>query len=401
MKQYYYKCSDCGKEYSAEEIEKNSVYLCPACGKAEKNRPLRGVLSALYDYENLAEKYTRDFFLRLKPGKFWDYAELFPLDTENGKVKNIDDEILKRLALSENPVLEYEYDEEKILLMDETRNPTFSYKDRATALVALKALQMKIGTIAAASTGNAGSSLAGIAARVGLKSIIYAPKNIPEAKRIQIEAFGAQLTVVDGDYDAAFDACLEDSAKNGWYNRNTAFNPLTIEGKKSAAFDIFIATKGNLPENIFVPTGDGVIIAGVYKGFFDLLQLGVIEKIPRLIAVQAKGSDAVVRFLQSGKFEYIPAQTVADSISAGAPRNLFLAAKAVRETDGFAVAVSDDEILSAQKEIARKFGILCEPSSASTFAAFKAAREKIGSQKNLLLITGNGLKDIEAIKRWV
>ncbi len=401
MQRYYYKCSQCGTEYSPSEIEDNFVYLCPKCGSTKKNQPLEGVLTLQFDYDYLRKKYTTEFFRNLTAGKFWDYAGLFPLEMKNNLPNKISEEKLARLSLLENPVLKYA--EENILLMDETRNLTFSYKDRASALVAVKAMQLGVDFIAAASTGNAGSSMAGISARLGLKSKIYVPKNIPEAKRIQIESFGAELVRVNGDYDLAFDVCLEDSAKNNWYNRNTAYNPLTIEGKKSAAFDIFIALKGELPDNIFVPVGDGVIIAGIHKGFYDLKKLNAIEKIPRLIAVQAEGSDALVRYLRTGKFEFVPANTIADSISAGAPRNLYLAADAVKSSGGFAIAVSDAEILSAQQTLARKFGILSEPSSAATYAAYlKVKNDKtVYGKANLLLITGNGLKDVEAIKNWL
>ncbi|NOX64778.1 MAG: pyridoxal-phosphate dependent enzyme, partial [Chlorobi bacterium] len=216
------------------------------------------------------------------------------------------------------------------------------------------------------------------------------------AKRIQIEAYGADLVVVDGDYDLAFDTCLEVSSKNNWYNRNTAYNPLTIEGKKSAAFDIFIQTKGNIPDMIFIPAGDGVIISGIYKGFTELLKLGWIEKLPQLIGVQSKKSDAIVRYLEQGKFEYQPADTIADSISAGAPRNLYMAAEAITKSAGKAIAVSDADILQAQKEFIRETGILCEPSSAATYAAFNKMRGEdfLAGKSVLLLITGNGLKDI-------
>jgi len=240
-----------------------------------------------------------------------------------------------------------------------------------------------------------------ICARLGLSARIYVPQSIPDAKRIQIEAYGAKLVIVDGDYDKAFDVCLEESKTNNWYNRNTAYNPLTIEGKKSAAYDIFISTKGNIPDVIFVPAGDGVIISGIYKGFKELLRLGWIDTLPKLFAVQSKGSDALVRYLETNTFEYKQADTIADSISAGAPRNLFMAADAVKESNGFAIAVTDEEILSAQKEFIKQTGILCEPSSASVYAAYKKliAQGKLNSyDKILLLITGNGLKDVEALK---
>lgn len=394
---YSYKCYNCREEFSPEIIEKEFHYLCPKCGKAERNKPLEGVLEVVYDYSEIKKRLSKEDFLKHIPGKFWLYPELFPL-----KSQDIPEEKLKRLALPQDLLLKYDIDDREVLVMDETRNPTLSYKDRASSLVVLKAIELGINEIAAASTGNAGSSLAGICARLGLISRIYVPKNIPGAKRIQIEAYGAKLEIVEGDYDLAFDVCLEASKKNNWYNRNTAYNPLTIEGKKSAAYDIFISMQGNIPDNIFVPVGDGVIISGVYKGFKELLTLGWIEKLPKLVAVQSSGSDALVRYLETGKFEYKPAHTIADSISAGAPRNLYMAAAAVRESKGFAMAVSDEEILSAQKEFIKLTGILCEPSSASVYAAYKKliSEGKINSsEKNLLLITGNGLKDIEALKR--
>ncbi|MCG6915385.1 threonine synthase [bacterium BMS3Abin03] len=397
MSSYKYSCIKCGTKYFSEIIEKEFHYLCPKCGKAEKNKPLEGVLEVIYDYEELKKSLSKEKFLDLTPGKFWLYPELLPL-----KSQSFPEEKIKRLALPEDLILKYDLNGREVFVMDETRNPTLSYKDRASSLVVLKAMELGIRELAAASTGNAGSSLAGICARLGLKARIYVPQNIPSAKRIQIEAYGAKLVVVDGDYDLAFDVCLEESKKNNWYNRNTAYNPLTIEGKKSAAYDIFISMQGNIPYNIFVPVGDGVIISGVYKGFKELLALGWIEKLPKLIAVQSSGSDALVRYLETGKFEYKPAHTIADSISAGAPRNLYMAANAVKESSGFGIAVTDEEILSAQKEFIKLTGILCEPSSASVYSAYKKliSEGKINSsEKNLLLITGNGLKDVEALRK--
>ncbi len=389
MGNYVYKCFSCKKEFTAGEIERNFVYLCPDCGNAEKNKPLEGVLTVEYDYKKIKSKLDREEFLKLPTGKFWLYPGLWPVD-----FSRINNRLLQRLALPADQLYEYELKGKKVLIQDETRNPTLSYKDRASSLVALKAIELGITEIAAASTGNAGSSLAGICARLGLKSRIYVPQNIPESKRIQIEAYGAKLEIVNGDYDLAFDKCLEDSTANSWYNRNTAYNPLTIEGKKSAAFDIFISTQGNIPQYIFVPVGDGVIISGIYKGFKELQTLGWIGKLPQLIAVQSEKSNAVVRYLETGTFKYKPANTRADSISAGAPRNLYMAAGAVKASGGYAVSVSDEEILSAQNEFIEQTGILCEPSSAAVYAAFRNNLLK----NSLLLITGNGLKDLDTLK---
>ena len=397
MSNYIYKCSSCQKEFESEEIESNFVYLCPSCGKAEKNKPLEGVLTVEYDYSELKKKLSRENFLKLPEGKFWLYPELWPVNFQN-----FNDNQLIKLALPSDQILKYNSGEKEFWIFDDTRNPTLSYKDRASSLVALKAIELGINEIAAASTGNAGSSLAGICARLGLKANIFVPRNIPEAKRIQIESYGAKLNIVNGDYDKAFDVCLEESKKNNWYNRNTAYNPLTIEGKKSAAYDIFISSRGNIPDVIFVPVGDGVIISGIYKGFKELLELNWIDKLPKLIAVQSTGSDALVRYLDTGKFEYKSANTIADSIAAGAPRNLYMAADAVKESNGFAIAITDEEILSAQKEFIKQTGILCEPSSASVYAAYKKLMftDKLNPADTiLLLITGNGLKDVEALKK--
>jgi len=408
MNHYFYKCFDCDSRFSIEEIEPVFRYLCPRCGKAEKNQPLRGVLWVEYDYEKIKRELGRRDFLNLTCGEFWHYRRLWPLDSceEQGRIilRDITEQQLNRIRLNTQPLLEYKIDERAIMFFDDTRNPTLSYKDRASIMVALKALQMGINEIAAASTGNAGSSLAGICARLGLKAHLFVPGSIPTAKRLQIQSFGAEIYLVKGDYDQAFDLSLKISSKKGWYNRNTAYNPLTIEGKKSGAFDIFIACGGKVPGVILVPVGDGVILSGIFKGFWELRQLGWIEKLPRLMAVQSEGSDALVRYLDTGQFEYRPALTVADSICAGAPRNLYMAAHAVKESNGKAITVSDDEILQAQKLLAQQTGLLVEPAAAASLAGYQKIKTKgmiSGSQSRvLLMMTGNGLKDVEALTRW-
>jgi threonine synthase len=408
MNHYFYQCFDCASRFSIEEIEPVFQYLCPRCGKAGKNQPLKGVLWVEYDYENLKRELNRGEFLNFACGEFWHYPRLWPLDfrEEKGRIilRDVTEQQLNRIRLNTHPLLENKIDERPIMFFDDTRNPTLSYKDRASIIVAVKALQMGIDEIAAASTGNAGSSLAGICARLGLKAHLFVPETIPTAKRLQIQAFGAEIYLVKGDYDQAFDLSLEISKKRGWYNRNTAYNPLTIEGKKSAAYDIFIAGGGKVPDIILVPVGDGVIVSGMFKGFWELRRLGWIEKLPRLMAVQSEGSDALVRYLDTGQFEYRLASTRADSICAGAPRNLYMAAHAVKESNGKAVAVSDEEILQAQKFLAQQTGLLVEPAAAASLAGYQKLKSKgmiPGSQTRvLLMMTGNGLKDVESLINW-
>jgi threonine synthase len=232
-----------------------------------------------------------------------------------------------------------------------------------------------------------------------LKSSIWVPENIPQNKRIQIQAYGAEIHLVQGDYDVAFDTCLEISRQLKWYNRNTAYNPLTIEGKKSGAYDLFILSGGKLPDLIFVPVGDGVVISGIYKGLWELKKMGWIEKFPRLMAVQASGSAALVRFLTDNEFVYSAAETIADSICAGAPRNLYMAAKAVTDTHGSAITVSDKEIMTAQQLIAHKLGILAEPAAAASLAGYLKVQSELEG-KILILITGLGLKDVASLQSW-
>lgn len=401
MEKYFYKCRDCGAEYSRREIEDKMIYLCPKCGTVEKNRPLKGILLINYDYKSLGKKYSAGYLLNLEPGRFWLYDFLWPLEKQGEKLRGIDGRLLGLIEL--NPLLHsFKYNNNEFSVLDDSRNPTLSYKDRATTLVVLKALQKGIKKIAAASTGNAGSSLAGICARAGLESVVFVPENIPESKRIQIQSYGAELLMVKGDYDLAFDTCMEIAEKKKWFNRNTAYNPLTIEGKKSSAYDIFILTKGKIPDMIFVPTGDGVILSGIYKGFWELKQLGWIKKIPAMIAVQADGSRAVADFCRTGRFNYKPASSIADSICAGAPRGLYTAFDAVNNSGGMAVTVSDKEILSAQEYAAAEYGILTEPSSAASFAGYRKLLKQ-GSAKGkkvLLLFTGNGLKDTSSLLAW-
>lgn len=405
MDHYHYKCFDCKAEFSIEAIEPTFQYLCPRCGKLEANQPLQGVLLIKYDYSNLKHQLHRKDFINQPAGQCWLYPQLLPLkfrrEQEQICFENISRTLLHRLRLTGHPIFEYEFEKRKILLFDDTRNPTLSFKDRASSLVALKALQMGIVNISVASTGNAASSLAGICARLGLRAHIFVPAGIPEEKLIQIQSFGAAVYLVDGNYDQAFDLCIEISKLKNWYNRNTAYNPLTIEGKKSAAYDLFVSMNGDLPDVIVVPVGDGVVIAGIYKGLWELQQLGWLEKLPRLIAVQAAGSDALVRYLTTGKFEYQAPETIADSISAGAPRNLFMAAHAVRQSGGEALVVSDREILAAQEILARQMGLLVEPAAAASLAGYLKLKNGLTERETvLLMLTGNGLKDAGALKKW-
>lgn len=297
----------------------------------------------------------------------------------------------------------------KLWFKDDTCNPSGSLKDRASYLVVAFARQRDVKEIVLASTGNAASSMAVVGAVAGLRIKVFLPASAPAAKRIQVLQYGAELIAVNGSYDQAFDQSLEYSERTGSLSRNTAYNPLTIEGKKTVAFEIvddLIRSGAGEPDHVFVPVGDGVILAGVYRGFEDLLKLGRINKMPTLWACQAEGSSAIVRALASGlrrATAFAQPQvsvTIADSIAVDVPRNGIQVLAKLQKYGGQAVTVSDAEILAAQKTLASGSGLFAEPSSNAAFTAWLKIRQTIAIEQTcVLLITGSGLKDVASAAR--
>jgi len=382
---YHFICNDCGNHYTPDEV----VYLCPDCSRKNKpGLPPYGVLKTLYHttagskpaYETLA----REGFLSLMP--FDRMGSLPPLRIGATPLYGVTWEEKGRKSL--------------VWLKDDSQNPTYSFKDRASATVSACCREKGIGTIVTASTGNAGSSMAGVAASQRQKAIVVVPASSPPAKLTQIILYGAQLIPVAGTYDDAFDFSIRISEHFGFYNRNTAYNPLTIEGKKTVSFELF-GQLGKAPDRIFVPVGDGVIISGVYKGFEDLLHLGIARKMPHITAVQAKGSDNLARNLGTKTFRSMKSRTLADSISVDVPRNFRMARKYMQAYGGDGITVSDEEILSASEALASSFGLFAEPAAAAAFAGFLShIRSGKGHDKEkvVVLLTGSGLKDVEPLK---
>ncbi|NNK49813.1 MAG: threonine synthase [Gemmatimonadetes bacterium] len=296
---------------------------------------------------------------------------------------------------------------DRLWIKDDSRNPSGSTKDRASLLVAAKAGEYGLDTVAAASTGNAGTALAAVGAAADLAAVVFVPATAPEAKLVQMLSYGARVIPVDGTYDDAFELCLAACREFGWYNRNTALNPFTIEGKKTAALEIARTMAPDVPDVVVIPTGDGVILAGVAKGFADLAASGLIDRIPRLLAVQPEGSAAIVRAWAAGAHDSEPvrgAHSIADSLTVEAPRNARLCLRRLRETGGAAVSVSDAEILSSIPRLASRTGVFAEPAAAAALAGLAAAL-KAGlvdkTESVVLLITGSGLKDVPAAARAV
>jgi len=393
----------CKTEYLPGQV----TYTCPRDG---------GNLDVVLDYDTIRQKFQPGDLTSRSEGSLWRYLPLLPVPDPGGEGTPLRAAgwtpvfTLKRLA--EKLGLE------RVWLKDESRNPTSSFKDRASAVVVARAREIGAEVIVTASTGNAGAALAGMCAAVGQKAVIFAPKSAPPAKVAQLLVFGAKVILVDGTYDEAFDLTIQAAQEFGWYCRNTGYNPFTAEGKKTGALEIWewyhqikdgMVKNGEAPSEapltVFVSVGDGNIIAGIHKGFKDLMALGWMEKMPRIIGIQAEGSAAIANAFEAGTEKIIPisAQTIADSISVDLPRDGVRAVRAARETGGTYIKVSDDEILQAIAALG-PLGIFAEPAGATAYAGLvKAAKQGVvkAGDPILVLNTGSGLKDVGAAMKAV
>jgi len=383
------KCVLCGREFTTAE----TFYTCPVCG-------VKGILDVVYDYDLIGRRLTKEKLAHNPERSMWRYVDLLPIAQR---------ELIPPLQVAWTPLyhvtrLGQSLGLSELYIKDDGRNPTASFKDRASAVAVIKARELGFDTITCASTGNAASSLAGLAASVALPTVIFVPERAPAAKVAQLLIFGAQVLLVKGTYDQAFDLCLEVSAEYGWYSRNTAINPYLSEGKKTASLEICEQLDWQVPDKIFVSVGDGCIIGGLWKGLRDLRALGFIDRFPQLIGVQAEGSAPLVKTWREGTEEIEPIipHTIADSISVGIPRDGIKALRAARESKGAYVAVSDEAILEAMRILGRDAAVFAEPAGATGFAGLlKMLREGQvqPDERVVVLVTGNGLKDTEtAIK---
>jgi len=383
MTDFQYRCSRCGKTYGRDEVR----YLCPQCGRDYRpGTPLVGVLEAEFDYADIGKRFQRS-----RP----DWNLFSPVER-----KYFPDYPAGNTPFAPAPRLGERLGRPNLWIKNDGLNPSGSLKDRASLLVVAEAARLGEGTIVAASTGNAASSLAAVCAAAGRRAVIFVPRSAPRAKLVQMLLCGARVIPVRGTYDDAFRLSLEYTQKRGGLNRNTAYHPLTIEGKKTVGLEIFAQNGMRVPDAILVPVGDGVIISGVHKAFRDLRAAGLCESLPRLIAVQAESSAAIHDYIVGGKFRPAPSPTtIADSISVSVPSNPHLARQAVLESGGFSVTVGDERILEAQALLAARAGVFAEPAAAASAAALLTdeARQRLDpAWQIVLLVTGHGLKDIEA-----
>lgn len=390
MSTYHLRCSECGQTAAIDAL------VCVHCAvHQEAGGAIRGILEVVL--ERLPEHFpdapvgSDAFILPFLPVS--DPKAQPPLPVGGTPLLDV-------------PRLREVLELPRLWVKDDTRNPSGSTKDRASHLVVTKARERGLTTIAAASSGNAATALAAMAAAAGVRAVVFVPASAPEAKLVQMLAYGARVLPVDGTYDDAFELCVAACERYGWYNRNTATNPYTTEGKKTAAIEIAAQLGPEEADVVFVPTGDGVILSGIAKGFDDLLRAGLIRRRPRLIAVQPEASPALANAWADGAENATPhaATSVADSLNVGMPRAALLCLKRIRESNGAAVKVHDDAIVSAITELARTTGVFAEPAAATALAGLHQALVEgrvDRDERIVLLVTGTGLKDVPAAARGI
>lgn len=383
-----FQCLECARTFRVEEIQ----YACPACG---------GNLDVLYDYEQIAARISKTTLAADRNFTIWRYRPLLPME-DTSPVPPL---TVGWTPMYNAPRLADEFGVRQVLVKDDGRNPTASFKDRPSALAVVKAQEVGATVATTASSGNAGAALAGMCASVGMKSVIFVPATTPAAKVAQLQIYGATVVLVEGSYEQACELCLAASERFGWYQRTTGYNPFTVEGKKTAAFEIAEQLNWQVPDRVIVGVGDGNIIGGLWKGFCDLQQLGWIDRIPKLTGVQAAGAAPLVAAVNGdGVIRPVDGKTVADGINVGDPRDGTRALWAMRDSGGGAVAVSDEEIIAAIPRLARATGVFAEPGAAAALAGFVKLRESGAIQSDehvVLVITGSGLKDINTARRSV
>ena len=374
------KCTRCGAEYEALP----TITTCK-CG---------GILDIQYSYSAIRDHFSPADLEQNHDYSMWRYRPFLPVE---------EDSPAPPLRVGWSPL--YKADRlagvlglKTLYIKDDGQNPTASLKDRASAMAVVKAREAGADTIACSSTGNAASSLAGNAAAAGLSTYIFVPSRAPKGKVAQLMIFGATVISVDGSYEDTFALSKAAIDRWGWYNRNAAINPYLSEGKKTVSFELMEQLHWQVPDYVALSVGDGCTIAGVWKGLKDLYETGFIDRLPKLLSVQAEGCCPLNRALQTGEpWSPMEENTLADSIAVGVPRNADKALNAVRESNGIAVNVSDEEILDSMRLLGRTQGVFGEPAGVTGTAGVKKALELglIDPDSTVVsIVTGNGLKDV-------
>lgn len=381
------ECTLCGATYDRDKL----IYTCP------EHDGVAGILEVVYDYDVIHDRFDASLDGDIRSQ--WKYQAFLPVDTEAAPV-TLDE---GGTDLLDAPRLSAELGVD-VSVKNDGQNPTGCFKDRATSVAVTKARHAGRDVVTCASTGNAAASLAGYAARAGLDCRIFVPESAPEGKLVQPRVYGADVLAVSGSYDEAYDLSLDVTDSYGWYNRNAAINPFQIEGKRTVGHELAEQTRDSIPDWVVFSMGDGCTIAGCWKGLREFAELGYVDDTPKMLGVQPEGASAIHdAFHGHDKIDEV-ADTLADAVAVGRPRNTLKACRALEESGGTALTVTDDDILAAETLLGRTEGIYAEPAGAAPIAGIRRAHERgiIGSDESVVaVVTGNGLKDTAGAKRAV
>ena len=374
------ECSYTGKVYPADKLH----------GLSDEGKPLL----VRYDLEKLSKSVTKESLI-MRPPEFWRYRELLPVRESKNIVRL--GEIMTPLLPAYN--LQHEWGSGEILIKDEGRLPTGSFKARGLALAVAMAKELGVKRMAMPTNGNAGAALAAYCSRAGIETFVFCPDDTPKVNVDEIAFLGAKTFLANGFINDCGRIVGEGKDKMNWFDTSTLKEPYRIEGKKTMGLELAEQLDWNIPDVIIYPTGGGTGLIGMWKAFNELEQIGWIgSKRPRMVAVQAEGCAPIVKAFKEGKRHAEPwenAETIAAGIRVPAAVGDFLILDAVRESDGFAVSVSDEEITSAHRECALKEGILLCPEGAATLAALKKelTSGRIKSTEQVMLFNcATGLK---------
>ncbi len=385
----YLKCIKCGVEYPPDKI----LFFCKKCGSS---------LDYVLDHDVIADMVSKDLLAR-RVFNMWRYKEFLPIVDES-RIVSIGEggtPLIKSEKLAERLGLKFLY------LKLDCCNPTGSFKDRGASAAISRALELGVKTIVGYSTGNAGVAQAAYAARAGLKSIIFVHKTASLGKLVQAMLHGSLVVRVDGTFEDAANLAKQCSKEFGWMFNGGVVNPARHHGKKTIAYEICEQLSWNVPDMYIQSVGVGTAAIGAYKGFKEFYDLGWINEIPRIVCVQAEGCAPMVDAFKNNREEVVPVKdpkTVASAIAVGNPAGWPLLRKAVLETNGIVDSVSDDEILEAEKLLAKLEGIFAEPAAAAPIALLKNLRENGEIDKDtrvVCMISGHGLKALKTATELV
>lgn len=382
------ECANCHREHEANVLQN----LCVECGKP---------LLVRYDLKRAAETLTRES-LKTRPENLWRYAEVLPVENSENvvclgegftplfKTKRLHDALSVPLNLH---------------IKDESTNPTQSFKARGMSAAVSMAKELGVKKVAAPSAGNAAGALAAYASRAGMETFLFMPKDTPRANIIECEQTGANVTLVDGLITDCGKIVAERKDAEGWFDVSTLKEPYRVEGKKTMGYELAEQFNWTLPDMILYPTGGGTGLIGMWKAFDEMEQMGWIDsKRPRMVSVQSIGCAPIVKAFHDGAnlaAEFPNAATVASGLRVPKAIGDFLILDALRKSGGTAIAVSDEDLIAAVKEIGAAEGLFCAPEGAACLPALRMMVEQNLVKENETVVifnTGAGVKYLEAFR---